>query len=195
MVNAWINWTGCGEQIREESDKLGKEIAKCRREMQKIRRLKRRGLDDLVFKQDHELLEEENENLQKVSGSVKEGAEKQEDDEHDFEGSIIDFYAKRMSNASPVNRVRSADGLHEPLRESIVRDPISGKFHRLGPEAQSFNDKKSYTESAYSVHSSERYAASYQNLLAMIKQDDADFDSEGTDLSFLMAEKHLFDFI
>ena len=192
MVEKWIDWTGRGDQIREESSMLGKELAKCRREMQKMRRLKRRGLGDWVLKHDQE---DESQTLLGTEGES--GRRQGTHTGQDFECSIIDFYANRMSTASPIHRVRTADGLHEAFSESIRRDPVNGKFERAGPGAQGLHRTTFYTESVYSTHSSGCLAASYQSLLPTpphVHEEEADWDSESVDLSSLPPQHPLFDF-
>lgn len=187
MVEEWIDWTGRGDTIREESGKLGKEIAKCRREMQKVRRHKRRGVAEGSLDYD---LESERETLVDEK-SV--GVKGERDGGHDFEGSIIDFYAKRMSTASPMNRVRTTEGLHEAFKKSIVCDPTDGIFHRAGQE-----EVRPYSASVYSTNfsatsqdrkSSEKFVQSYQNLLEVPEDDEVECNTDSTDLQ---AEKHSF---
>ena len=166
MVEAWIDWTGRGDEIREESSKLGKEIAKCRREMQKARREKRRGVDERIMDFEKET-KSGSETLVGEESELKEVNEEFDGESHgyDFEGEIIDFYAKRLSTASPVYGVRTTEGIHEAFRESIVRDPIDKKFHRIGWDGQGLRGSRPYSQSVYSTKSSESYAQSYQAVM------------------------------
>jgi hypothetical protein len=166
MVEAWIDWTGRGDEIREESSKQGKEIAKCRREMQKVRREKRRGVDDRAMNFEKEEKDWSETLVGEKSGSKEVDVEfNGESHGHDFEGGIIDFYVKMLSTASPVNGVRTTEGLHEAFRESIVHDPMGKKFYRVGRDGQGLKDTRPYSQSVYSTKSSESYALSYQILL------------------------------
>jgi hypothetical protein len=173
MVEAWIDWTGNANIIREESGKLGRLIVKCRRDMQKLRRHKRRGVAEaLVEDQEMDVESEE------LIGRKSDGVDEDTEDGHYYEEDIIDFYAKRISTVGPLNGVSSAEGLHEAFRESFVRDPIHGTFHRAVQKPRPYSEsvyssnvsitgKSSYeAKSLYNFPKcSEKYAQSYQNVL------------------------------
>lgn len=180
MVEAWIDWTGHGDTIREESSRLGKEIAKCRREMQKARRLKHGVIAEGSLHYDSAAVSER--------GALSEQGDQvnEEDGGQDFEGSIIDFYAKRLSTASPMNRVRTMEGLHEAFRESIVHDPVTGAYHRSRTEGVRPYSPSVLSNKATSffdhIKSSEQFAKSYQNLLEIPEDEVAGWNTESTDL-------------
>jgi hypothetical protein len=171
IVEAWIEWTGRGDDIRAESGVLGKEIGRCRRQMQKARRQMRRNIEDGIADQGEErgtrygddsesvtsmdvesvLLANENAGMEAENFGVEEveDGEKEtyRDERHDFEEAIIDYYISRMSTvgSDSHNINRLAEGLQEGYRASIIFDPESGTFHRFATHA------KAYTESAYST--------------------------------------------
>lgn len=115
MVEAWIDWTGRGDIIRAESDVLGKEGGRCRRQMQKARRQMRNienGIADQVEERgpryedesesvtlmdgEHVRLDNEHNGREAKKVWVEEvvgGEDTYRDERLDFEESIIDYYA------------------------------------------------------------------------------------------------------
>jgi hypothetical protein len=83
-----MDGTGHGDAIRMESDVLMRALRLCRRQMQKERRQKKRGgaggsLDIEVGSRSPTLVDENEKRCK-------------EEDQHDNEGSIIDYYVHRM---------------------------------------------------------------------------------------------------
>jgi hypothetical protein len=195
VVEAWIDWTGRGDIIRSESNMLGREIGKCRRQMQEARRLKRSNTVEGILGYDQEwetggetLIGWKTIRVKEAQAKQAGNRERQGDGRHGFEESIIDFYAKRMSTASLVHSVCTTEGLHEAFRELIVRDPIFGTFHPISPERGDSVAPKAFSESLYSNNflatrtdgrSSEKRAQSYQNLLKEPEDnEDEEWDTE-----------------
>lgn len=175
MVEAWIDWTGRDDIIRSESDVLGKEIGKYRRQMQKARRQKRQNVADGIKDEDHGHEAESETWVDEKEGGGKVVVEGRE--WKGVEESIIDFYAKQMSTTSYPHKV--TEGLHEAFREYIVFDPISRAFRRVVSQGGESKAPKPYTESVYSTTTglqtgcgSEKYAQSYQNLLGILEDDE-----------------------
>lgn len=137
VVDAWIEETGRGDEIRKESDVLGKEIRGCRRQMQKARRQKRRNAKDGVVDQEipddeEPLLDDANKPETPDEVFEIEGKEKDESVEHDFENSIFDYYA----SASKTNLASNApaptlEDIHPAFRNSMMTwSTNTGTFHQ-----------------------------------------------------------------
>ena len=190
LVEAWIDWTGRGDAVRDESDALGREIRVCRRQMQKARRQKRRNisegiLDDGLVSESATLVEEVPEGVYEMEGS-----EKSEREEHDFEGSIIDFYANLMSRTSLIPSTHPAERIHPAFRDSIVFSPTTGTFHRqvpLKPASHSIYSESNYSSSvtdapstrqnsAVDLHrrTSEKHATTYRRLVGIEEEKESE---------------------
>jgi hypothetical protein len=146
IVEAWIDWTGRSDALRQESEDLGREVRQCRRQMQLARRQLARNVSDGIVNRSFgtesgALLEEEN-----TEPFETERGEENADNE-DFEDSIIDFYANLMSttNFTPDHYPES---IHPAFRDSMLFSPATGTFHRTGPAPN--GPKSAYSESVYS---------------------------------------------
>ena len=193
LIEAWIDWTGRASTIRAESSALGREIRACRRQMQNARRQKRQNVADGVVDGGFEsgtatLVDEEvSEEIFDIDGN-----EKSERAEHDFEGSIIDFYATLMSWTSVIPNKQSLEGIHKAFRDSMVFSPTTGTFHRVAPAPLRQPRNSIYSESNYSSsmidlpstrqnsaadlprHSCENHARAYRRLVGTEKERDAE---------------------
>jgi len=174
LVDAWIDWTGRGSFIREESYTLGREIGRCRRGMQRARRARQNAIPEEVA-QSETLVDNELDNIQQDQDQERYVYEpRTEQDQHDFEGSIIDFYANLMSttNLSPNSAAASVmEGSIHPAFSSVVFLPETGTFLRHPPprthvphppQAYTNNSRDAnptataYSESVYSTQEDER---------------------------------------
>lgn len=145
IVDAWIDGTGHGLDIRRDSDELGKEIRKCRRQMQKARRQKRRNIKEGIIEND---IPEEQQPL--LSQTYEEeatpedafeidGKEKDEKVEEYFESSILDYYTGGLNSSSKATSRTQAptpfpeDSVHPAFRDSLMTfDNSTGTFHLRG---------------------------------------------------------------
>lgn len=152
LIEAWIDWTGRGDVIRTESYALAKDIRHCRRQMQKARRQKRRNLANGII--DGESIKDSEALIDECDSSQK------DKEEHDFEGSIIDYYASLMSTTNLIPNAETAQGMHPAFRKSIMFDAETGTFYK-DPEPPS---STIYSESLYST--SDLYAASSKRASA-----------------------------
>lgn len=149
LVEAWIDWTGRGDTIRSESHALGREIRGCRRQMQTARWQKRRKIaegivGDAFDSESANLLDDVHEEVYEIGSS-----EKSERDEHDFEGSIIDFYANLMSRTTLDPNAHPAEDIHPVFRDSIVFSPTTGTFRREVTSPGRSQQHSVYSESNY----------------------------------------------
>ncbi|RDW84563.1 hypothetical protein BP6252_02153 [Coleophoma cylindrospora] len=146
LVDAWTELSKDGEVIKAESERLGREIRRVRRQMQAARRQKRRNEADVVV----------GEGMGSSGGSgavaeeaeVNEGSERSEGGEHDFEGSIIDFYASRMSVTGRGKSTHLTGVMHPDFGMNVIFDPVSATSQR---RLNSQNSSTVYSESNYST--------------------------------------------
>ncbi|PMD24197.1 hypothetical protein NA56DRAFT_643458 [Hyaloscypha hepaticicola] len=145
IVDAWIDGTGHGLDIRRDSDELEKEIRECRRQMQKARRQRRRNIKEGIV--ENEILEEEQPLLSQIYEEEAmpedvfdiDGKEKDKKAEEDFESSVLDYYTGGLnSSAKAASRTRaptplSEDSVHPAFRDSLMTfDNNTGTFHLRG---------------------------------------------------------------
>jgi hypothetical protein len=145
IVDAWIDGTGHGLDIRRDSDELGKEIRECRRQMQKARRQKRRNIKDGII--ENELPEEQKpllsqnyeEEAMPEDAFDMDGKEKDEKAEEYFESSILDYYTGGLnSSTKAASRTRTPtplpeNSVHPAFRDSLMTfDNCTGTFHLRG---------------------------------------------------------------
>lgn len=149
LVEAWIEWTGRDTEIRGESDALAHEVRDIRRQLQQARRQLRRNIANGIVDQGSEFQQDESSDFQSPN------ADDDDDEEHtnedgDFEGSIIDYYADIMSTTNLIERSQHAEDLHPAFRDSIAFDPVSGTFGRAVAQASRQRAPTGYSESLYS---------------------------------------------
>lgn len=145
IVDAWIDGTGHGLNIRRDSDELGKEIRQCRRQMQKARRQKRRNIKDGII--ENEISEEQQPLLSQTYEDEAtpedvfdmDGKEKDEKAEEYFESSILDYYtgglnsSAKAASRSPTPTPLPEDSVHPAFRDSLMTfDNGTGTFHLRG---------------------------------------------------------------
>ncbi|KAH7342308.1 hypothetical protein BKA65DRAFT_457126, partial [Rhexocercosporidium sp. MPI-PUGE-AT-0058] len=114
LVEAWIEWTGAEDALRAKSDALAKEVRSCRRQMQDARRQKRRNIAEGIIEAfDHQEYDESPHHHHE-----------REHDEHDNdpEGSIIDYYANRLSSAKQtLSNAQTESSIHPAFRNSVFQ--------------------------------------------------------------------------
>jgi hypothetical protein len=151
LVDAWVDYTRVGDAIRAESKVLGRQIQHCRQQMQRERRQKKRndpvGIVDA--KASPESVTAVGRDVSKISGE-----EKNSIDEHDAEGSIINFYANLLSTASLVPHSFPTTDVHPAFRNSVILSPLARAFHRTSTEPRRSNCHSAHSESIYSSSSS-----------------------------------------
>jgi hypothetical protein len=169
LVEAWTRCFGQAQRIIEESERVGRLVL---RERRRERRKRRRGRRErrLARKNGGSQAQTEAEaaavggtdgaddiddETEDVIGdfAAGDGQGSREAQEHDFEGSIIDFYR----DAAGVDE----DALHPVFRDSVAYDSTSGTFHRRPQQQPSKSNRPAdragaasrftfYTQSAYS---------------------------------------------
>ncbi|KAI9050106.1 hypothetical protein LZ554_006249 [Drepanopeziza brunnea f. sp. 'monogermtubi'] len=136
LVDAWLEGTGQGDVLRTASDSFAKDVRACRRQMQKVRRQKKRaGQDgggtgvetedprerllqnDFVAAAAFENEEEEGGEDEHEYEYAGEHREREESNEDDPEGSIIDYYASRVRRHT--SGKTDARAMHPAFRESM----------------------------------------------------------------------------
>jgi hypothetical protein len=180
LVEAWIERrTGRDGTIRVQSDALGREIRRCRREMQRKRRERRR-----IGAESPKGGEAGSATTTLVDGDgdvpYVGGWDGRERDEHDFEGSIIDFYAKMRSDVDFSAREASRDVTVAP-GAGISRGPVC---ESQGPRCHTVYSESNYSSSSNQSSPlepegrtcSER-AQAYRKLLGMDDGDGAKRES------------------
>ncbi len=140
LVEEWIEWTGMGNVLRAESDNLARDVRECRRQMQMARRQKRKNLAEGIIEpndlntpllQPDAAVEPYGHNGEAKDCERHEGEER---DEHDPEGSIIDFYAHRISSIAPtLNNAQREDSIHPAFRSSLYQSSSSASAHSALP--------------------------------------------------------------
>lgn len=182
LVEAWIGCSHRSEEIYAESNVLGAEILRCRREMQKARRWEKRSVAGWVM--DKEALSE---SMTLVCGGSGGG----ERDDHDFEESIINFYANRLSITSLISGPLRANDIDPALRNLRPFPPIIRAIRRAWIELRRPSWHTAYSESIYSNPSGtmnpslyrdsrliperervERYVEEYRELVVVAEQDE-----------------------
>lgn len=132
VVEAWIMWTGEGEEIWKESEGVGKDVRRFRRVLQ----LMRRGVA-LPERYREKLREVDGEGQEGKDGEDEEG-EEDDDGRYDFENEIIEYYRNLISTSTlalPLldpNSIssQSETTIHPCFRDSVVFNPITGTFDR-----------------------------------------------------------------
>ncbi|CZT40295.1 uncharacterized protein RSE6_00147 [Rhynchosporium secalis] len=134
LVEGWIEWTGAGDRICEESDALARELRNCRRQMQEARRQKRRNKEVGIVNSTplpHPPPDDSDMNSSILNHDAAaaafdfafqehDGANDDNDLNHDPEGSIIDYYANRLSYArETLNRPQDQTSIHPAFRSSL----------------------------------------------------------------------------
>ncbi|TVY44636.1 hypothetical protein LOCC1_G003983 [Lachnellula occidentalis] len=149
LVENWIEWTGRDTEVRRESDALAREIRDIRSQLQHARRQLRRNIANGIVDQESEPEQGASPDVQSLNADDGDHTEHTNEDD-DFEGSIIDFYANIMSTTNLVERSQHTDDLHPAFRDSIVFDPASGTFGRTVAQAPRQRAPTAYSESVYS---------------------------------------------
>ncbi|KAL3424738.1 hypothetical protein PVAG01_04019 [Phlyctema vagabunda] len=144
ILNAWISWYVNDTTLLNESEDLGREIRHMRVQIQQAKRQTRRMQQDGLMEDPEERYDIRGSRTSGEDG-VGEGNEKDENLEHDFEGSIIDFYANLMSTTNLVPSIHPTEGVHPAFGNSLSFEPSSNTFRRRTRPRNT-----AYTESAYS---------------------------------------------
>ena len=182
LVEAWVGGSHRSEETYAASDELGAEILRCRREMQKARRWEKRSLRGWIVD-----MEARSESTTLVCGGPGDG----ERDEHDFEESIINFYADRLSSTSLISDPPPADDIRPALRNSRPMSFIIGATRRASIELRRTSWYTVYSESIYSNPSGtidlslyrdsrlipegeslEQYVEKYRELVVVAEEDE-----------------------
>jgi hypothetical protein len=151
LVEAWIDGVGGGDAIRAESDVLAREVRRCRREMQKSRKeereIEKRKIEE---ERNAEMAEGEKALADTAAVDVAENSGANEIDEHDFEGSIIDFYANLISTTSLVRNPPPTEDIHPAFKDSIIISPTNIPLCKTVTEPQELSSPTVYSASIYS---------------------------------------------
>ena len=189
LVEEWIKGTGRSDAICKESDELGRKIRGCRRQLQMARRQKEKYFRAGIVDVDGEDEREGEVIVTPEDRYEVHGSEKDAGNEHDFEGSIIEFYANRLRSTVDLR------DLHQTFRDSIVFNPRLGTFHRVDTEPPADEPPMPkhqtwYSESVYSTdnlggpstrkysetdlqrRSSEKQAQAYRKLLGIEEEEE-----------------------
>lgn len=182
LVEEWIAWTGEGDRIMDESERVGREMRHFRRHLQAAakgrkprRHHSRRGTPG-----------EKSERPAQVAEPVHAVEEADDGSRYDTEIDIINFYQKGISTMHLP--LEEAIGMvHEAFRDSLIFTSETGTFHR--PAAPT-PPSTAYAESIYASDSgfagsadqpgsscpsragkrSEQWAQSYQQLVGIPEQ-------------------------
>jgi hypothetical protein len=149
LVESWIEWTGRGSEICEETDVLACEVRGIRRQLQHARRQLRRNNVEGTADHNPEPRQDHSQPPESFDFGPDDD-DKEHTNEHDFEGSVIDYYANIMSTTNLLEHSQKAEGIHPAIRHSIAFDPVTGTFHRAGAEPQRQRPRTTYSESVYS---------------------------------------------
>lgn len=143
LVDAWIDWNPDRSRIVRRSDELGQVIHRRRKETQRRRRARRHPSWESVETRSETVV---NEDIHDVPEDKLVYDPRNEEQEYDFEGSIIDFYAHRMRGSG------NLAGLHPALSASTVLLTNMGTFQPAPPPlpVRTVNHKPTYIESMYS---------------------------------------------
>jgi hypothetical protein len=165
LLEGWIDWTGEGDIIRNESNFMAKEIKKVRREINAARR------GDVIGSKRGEGIEKAHtkwvENFDELNGDTR-GGEGLGEEEADFEGSIINYYLNLVSKTDLLSQ--DSTNMSRPFamqseKESMIH-PAFRSTSYLAPELREHYDKSKapplptplrrtriYSQSVYSVDS------------------------------------------
>ncbi|KIN06047.1 hypothetical protein OIDMADRAFT_49543 [Oidiodendron maius Zn] len=176
LVEAWIDRMARAEEVYAQSEALGAEILRCRREMQKARRKAKTSASG--------------ESMRGMALMVEGLSKKERDvnDEHDLEGSIIDFYSNFLSSTILLPKSISVEEIHPAFRSSIVVPPAAEAIRK---DLFRRSWQTTYSESIYSNStgvwndaklresflepnwkSSDEYAEEYKQLFVVGVKDD-----------------------
>ena len=165
IVEAWIDWTGQGDQLRKESGRLGREVNSWRREMQNERREMRKEEMEFERSKCRTLFDVTTINL----------AGKEEE-------LVADYYATRMPSVTLLPS--SIEDIHLAFEDSFVFDPTAASFQRISGQVNGGGAARPYFASIYSGNNAqvdqpaERHAQAYQALLGTL-DDDVDEEHRG----------------
>jgi hypothetical protein len=165
LLEGWIDWTGEGDAIRNESDVMASELKKVRREAKAAKKYKTKGGKRGARSGKAQALQVGN--IDDIGEDVGEGEGSGE--EKDFEGSIINFYHNVVSttNLLSMEMNRSSAALRED--ESLIH-PAFRTTSRCPPDFGEYSDKskepppepppppsarrpRAYSQSVYSLDS------------------------------------------
>ncbi|KAF7897451.1 hypothetical protein EAF00_005679 [Botryotinia globosa] len=182
VVRAWASWQGDSEGLTHESQGLGREITRCRKHLQTLRRDARRERlagNRNPFDRDSE--------AQTLLGN--DFAEDDKDEDGDIENEIIDFYANMMSRTSLANtssqESHPAEGVHAAFRDTVVFS--DGFFHNasrpIKERSPTLYSRSVYNTSrlSYSGVEAEERASAYRQLVGTPESAAAQSESEEED--------------
>ncbi|KAI9646088.1 hypothetical protein NHQ30_005527 [Ciborinia camelliae] len=173
VVMAWGSWHKDFDALTFESTGLGREIGRCRKHLQTLRRAAiREQLGGVInpFERDSE-------------AQTLLGRDSLEEDkyEEDFENEIVDFYANMMSRTSLGKttsdlNLHPAESVHPAFRNTVI---FTGGFFQnaLRPvqkSTQSIYSRSEYENSQTSVQGAEERANAYRKLVGIEENDDED---------------------
>ncbi|KAM0185068.1 hypothetical protein ACHAPC_005377 [Botrytis cinerea] len=166
VIRAWASWQEDSEGLTHESHGLGREISRCRKHLQTLRRDARRERlagNRNPFERDSE--------AQTLLGH--DFFDEDKDEDGDIENEIIDFYANMMSRTSlattSTHGSHPAEGVHAAFRDTVVFS--DGFFHNTSkhikerrPTLYSRSEYNSSQLSYYGAKAEER-ASAYRKLV------------------------------
>ena len=176
LVDTWIDPMTRAAEVYAQSEALGAEILRCRREMQKNRRQRKTGAPG-----------ESPESSTLMSGGLGE-KERCEHDEHDVEGSIINFYANILSSTNLVLDPVPVEDVHPAFRSPMVCTPAAGAICRdlsrrswqtaysgsIYSNLTGIRDDTRHKDSIQELErkGSDEYAEKYRKLVVVAEADD-----------------------
>ncbi|QSZ34802.1 hypothetical protein DSL72_007660 [Monilinia vaccinii-corymbosi] len=185
VVRGWESEQGDIDALSTESAELGREIRRCRKHFQRLRRAARReqlgGVKNPLdrYSEGQALM-------------VHESLDEEKDDEGAHVDGIIDFYANMMSrsslaNGSATQNPHSAEGIHDAFRNTMI---YSGGFFQnasrpVQERSQSVYSRSEYGTSQMLQQGAEERAKAYRKLIGLEENDPAsDEDDEDDKLHF-----------
>ncbi|KAF7948851.1 hypothetical protein EAE96_008033 [Botrytis aclada] len=185
VVRAWASWQGDSEGLTHESQSLGREISRCRKHLQMLRRDARRER----LAGNHNPFDRDSEAHTLLGHDTPEG---DKDEDGDIENEIIDFYANMMSRTSLANTSshdsHPAEGVHAAFRDTVVftdgffhnaSRPIKGKSPTLYSRSEYNTSQLSYS----GVEAEER-ASAYRQLVGTPENIAAESEDEDEEPRF-----------
>ncbi|KAF7879154.1 hypothetical protein EAF04_000353 [Stromatinia cepivora] len=177
VVRAWGEWHGDFDALILESTGLGREIGRCRKHLQTLRKAAIReqlsGMNNPF---------ERNSEAQTLLGH--DFTEEDKEGDGDVENEIVDFYANMMSKTSLANtstqNAHSAEGVHAAFRDTMIY--TDGFFHNIsrpvkGKKASVYS-RHEYTASKISQDRAKERASAYRHLVGSEENVTAESDKD-----------------
>lgn len=187
ILEGWVDWSGEGDHIRHTSHELHKDVRHARKKIQRERRQKEEDQRDRKSEPMKHMSKWRTATplLTTTEDTEDHDEHISENEEADYELSIISFYKDLMSSTD-LAISEPEEVIHPAFRDSIMFLPESGTFQQR-TSSLPLNRQTFYSQSAYSRDSGfggspqppQRHSKSYRDLEG-VAETDAFADTNGS---------------